>query len=46
MQIWWREHQQADARRLQKEQEKQEQEKLKKQALSKLSAKEKKALGI
>ena len=46
MQIWWREHQQADARRLQKEQEKQEQEKLKKQALNKLSAKEKKALGI
>jgi len=43
---WWEQHQKDDAKRLKLEQEQKERKKLKKQALSKLSSEEKKALGL
>lgn len=46
MQVWWRDHQKADKERIAEEKNEKSEKKLKKQALAKLSEKEKKALGI
>jgi hypothetical protein len=46
MQIWWREHQKADAIRIKREKEQKAKEKLRKQALAKLSDEEKELLGL
>ncbi|MHA2043410.1 MAG: hypothetical protein ACW99G_01375 [Candidatus Thorarchaeota archaeon] len=45
MQIWWRDHQRADKKRLQKEMKKKKKSKEKKDALSKLTPYERKLLG-
>ena len=46
MQIWWRDHQKADKERLQKEIKQHKDDKAKEKALSKLSAYERKLLGL
>lgn len=46
LQMWWRDHQEADKKRIRQEKEKKEQEKIRKQALSKLTQKERDALGL
>jgi hypothetical protein len=46
MQIWWRDHQKADKERLQKEMKQHKDEEAKEKALSKLSAYERKLLGL
>jgi predicted Rossmann fold nucleotide-binding protein DprA/Smf involved in DNA uptake len=46
MQVWWRDHQKADAQRDALEKSKQHEEQLRKQALSKLSKAERNALGL
>lgn len=43
---WWGEHQEADKKRIEKEKKEAATQKLKKQAFAKLSAEEKKALGL
>ena len=46
MQIWWRDHQKVDAERKKRDYEDRKQKHLKKQALSKLTTSERKALGL
>lgn len=46
MQIWWRDHQEADKKRLQKEQRDAANNNLKKRALAKLTPHERKLLGL
>jgi hypothetical protein len=46
LQMWWRDHQKADAQRQKLEREEQEKKHLKKTALSKLSQAERQALGV
>jgi hypothetical protein len=46
MQIWWRDHQAKDRKREQEEKSEREQQKIRKAALSKLTKREKEALGL
>lgn len=46
MQTWWRDHLRADEERERQEKQKAEEERAKKDALTKLSAKERKVLGV
>lgn len=46
MQMWWRDHQEADFKRKQAEAKKQQAQKIKQKALAKLSPSERKALGL
>lgn len=46
LQMWWRDHKEADKKRIRQEKEKREQEKIRKQALSKLTPEERKSLGL
>lgn len=46
LQMWWRDHKEADKKREEKEKEKLKNEKLKKKALSKLTKEERLALGL
>lgn len=46
LQIWWRDHQEADKKRIQKEINDKKDKKLKEKALSKLTSYERKLLGI
>lgn len=46
LQLWWREHREADKERIVEEKKERNKKRLKKQALGKLSKKEKEALGF
>jgi hypothetical protein len=46
MQMWWRDHQRADAERVQRETDAARTKKEREEALAKLTAKERKALGV
>lgn len=46
LQIWWRDHQRADARHKKEEAERKQRKKLRKQAIAKLTTAERKALNL